>query len=227
MSRTTVLLFHEHSLVRLGVAALLSDLGGIAVRTAVDLREALDLAGIAPTPMVTLISVNFPHLDALLDQLRRRQSEVKERAGIAVALTGPGDSTMPLAAWPPGVHGYIPEDAAPDALGHAIRVLASGAVVFPSSLLSHAVDGMRSGAIARGEAVARRLSGREREVLGQLAAGCSNQHIAHKLGLSQGTVKSYVASIFVKIGAENRVQAALWAHGIGMPTTLDRANRTA
>lgn len=226
MSQTAVLLCHGHSLVRLGMAAVLSALKGISVHTAGDLREALALASATPTPAAVLVSADFPGLDVLLARLYRRGNGMEE-GRIAVALTGPFNSALSPAAWPPGVHGYLPEDAEPDELGHAIRVLASGAAVFPSCLLAESADRIRLHAATRGDAIVDRLSGREREVLDQLAAGRSNQQIANKLGLSQGTVKSYVASIFVKIGVGNRVQAALWAHGIGTPTNLDIANQTA
>ena len=51
------------------------------------------------------------------------------------------------------------------------------------------------------------LSGRELEVLDLLADGLSNKLIAHRLSISEHTVKTHVASIFAKLGASSRTEA--------------------
>lgn len=55
------------------------------------------------------------------------------------------------------------------------------------------------------------LTNREAEVLAWLAEGKSNEEIAILLNLQLYTVKGYVKTIFRKIGAPNRLAAALWA----------------
>lgn len=55
------------------------------------------------------------------------------------------------------------------------------------------------------------LTTRENQVLLLLREGCSNQRIAQQLGVSAGTVKTYLKSIFNKLGVHNRTQAALTA----------------
>jgi DNA-binding NarL/FixJ family response regulator len=52
------------------------------------------------------------------------------------------------------------------------------------------------------------LTGREWEILALLAAGLSTLQIAGHLGIAQGTVKTHLTSVYKKIGAQNRVQAA-------------------
>jgi DNA-binding NarL/FixJ family response regulator len=61
-----------------------------------------------------------------------------------------------------------------------------------------------------------RLSEREKEVLGLIAAGKSNQDIADELVISLNTVRRHVSNIFDKTGAANRAQATAYAkdHGI-------------
>ena len=49
-----------------------------------------------------------------------------------------------------------------------------------------------------------------------VAAGRSNHSIADQLCLSEATVKSYVSTVLTKLGVENRVQAALVAHQVGV-----------
>lgn len=55
------------------------------------------------------------------------------------------------------------------------------------------------------------LSNREAEVLAWLAEGKSNEEIAILLNLQLYTVKGYVKTVYRKIGAPNRLAAALWA----------------
>ena len=53
-------------------------------------------------------------------------------------------------------------------------------------------------------------------MLGGLSAGESNAAIGARLGLAPATVKKYVSALLVKLGADNRVQAALLAQGWGL-----------
>jgi DNA-binding CsgD family transcriptional regulator len=55
------------------------------------------------------------------------------------------------------------------------------------------------------------LTPREIELLRQVASGANNRQIAERLGISPHTVKTHLYNIFRKIGAPNRLQAALWA----------------
>jgi DNA-binding CsgD family transcriptional regulator len=52
------------------------------------------------------------------------------------------------------------------------------------------------------------LTRRELEILALVAAGDSTPDIAKQLGISPGTVKAHLTSVYKKIGAKNRVQAA-------------------
>jgi len=60
---------------------------------------------------------------------------------------------------------------------------------------------------ARSSMPAVSLTRREQEVLRLLAAGASNQDIAHTLVISLDTVKKHVSNLLGKLGASNRTQA--------------------
>jgi DNA-binding NarL/FixJ family response regulator len=64
------------------------------------------------------------------------------------------------------------------------------------------------------------LSEREQQIAELLVEGLTNKEIAERLFLSTETIKSYVARILRKLGARNRVQAAvLLARGGIVPST--------
>ena len=60
------------------------------------------------------------------------------------------------------------------------------------------------------------LSGRELEVLHELAAGHSNKEIAAHLHVSPNTVKTHVARLFEKLGAKRRTEAIRRARELGI-----------
>ena len=60
------------------------------------------------------------------------------------------------------------------------------------------------------------LSGRELEVLHELAAGHSNKEIAAHLHVSPNTVKTHVARLFDKLGAKRRTEAIRRARELGI-----------
>lgn len=60
------------------------------------------------------------------------------------------------------------------------------------------------------------ISPRELAVLEQMAAGLSNKQIAQALGVSPNTVKTHVARLFEKLGAERRTDAVARARELGI-----------
>ena len=60
------------------------------------------------------------------------------------------------------------------------------------------------------------LTGREAEVLREVAAGASNRDVARTLVISDKTVSRHLANIFVKVGVSSRTAAAAWARDHGL-----------
>jgi two-component system response regulator DevR len=107
-----------------------------------------------------------------------------------------------------GAHGYLLKEYVGASLVAAIlRVAAGHSVVDPSltdqmvRLMRHGQDSTTAGRLAA-------LSPQERRVLALLAEGLTNKEIGGKLGLTEKTVKNYLANVFDKLGTTRRAQAA-------------------
>ncbi|MFD9907201.1 LuxR C-terminal-related transcriptional regulator [Streptomyces sp. NPDC059063] len=199
---------HHHPWIRRGLAQSLADGEEFTVASYGGVDEVL--AGLRTRPdSVVLASRSLPGIDRLLDAVR-----CGELPCVPVALLGEAAATRPpVIGLPLGVSGYLPEDADVRALSHAVHTLASGAAVLPAAWIQH-TGATVSRAEPRESGGALPLSLREREVLALLGEGLTNQQIGKRLGLSAGTVKSYISAVYAKCGVDNRVQAALFAHGI-------------
>ena len=71
-----------------------------------------------------------------------------------------------------------------------------------------------------------RLSMRELEVAGLVAAGASNRHIATRLGLAERTIETHVQHILAKLSVHSRAQVAAWAGGRGLEPISDLEDDT-
>lgn len=70
--------------------------------------------------------------------------------------------------------------------------------------------------LERRQATASELSERERQVLRLVACGMSNEEIAARLVIAEGTVKNHVTAILGKLNVKNRWEAALRARAVGL-----------
>jgi DNA-binding NarL/FixJ family response regulator len=143
---------------------------------------------------------------ALIDLLLRDESgaELCEELHAAVPetrillLSGVG-SISPAVARRAGASGFVSKDLGAGDIVKAVRMVALGMEVF-----------------GRGEEQAGPLSGREREVVGLIAAGATNREIAQRLYLSPHTVKEHTSAIYRKLGVRNRAEAVKRAQRLGI-----------
>jgi ATP/maltotriose-dependent transcriptional regulator MalT len=61
-----------------------------------------------------------------------------------------------------------------------------------------------------------RLSRREVQILSEAADALSNRQIAHRLGVTEGTVKRHLHNIFTKLAASSRIDAVNKARAAGL-----------
>jgi DNA-binding NarL/FixJ family response regulator len=202
-----VLIADDHPVVRQGLRTFLGVQEDIdVVGEASDGAEAVSRAE-ALTPDVILLDLNMPGVDGLTALRELRERGVSARV---LVLTSVGERARVLPVVRAGAAGYLYKDVDPHALVQAIRAVHDGHVLFAPE----AADAML--AADQGEKGTVPLTEREREVLVQIARGRSNREIARALVVSEKTVKTHVSNILMKLGLQDRTQAALYAvrHGL-------------
>ncbi|MEU9284043.1 response regulator transcription factor [Streptomyces sp. NPDC048275] len=122
-----------------------------------------------------------------------------------------------------GASGFLGKGAEPEELLNAIRIAAGGeALLSPAATKGLIAKFLAQGTgadEARDPARAERLdalTGREREVLVQVAGGHSNDEIAERLEVSPLTVKTHVNRAMAKLGARDRAQLVVIAYESGL-----------
>jgi DNA-binding NarL/FixJ family response regulator len=104
-----------------------------------------------------------------------------------------------------GVHGYLSKTLPARELVKAIEAVHAG-----EEVISHAKQRAASAAGLDWPGRLEGITDRESEILALITQGKSNAEVASLTYLSANTVKSYIRSVYRKIGATSRTQAVLW-----------------
>ena len=129
-----------------------------------------------------------------------------------------GSETETVRCIQSGIDGLLAPDAGPIDVLAAIDVIANNG--FPCS---PRLTGMVLRQLAHHERVSdehvMQLSQRQQEILLLISAGFSNKMIARRLSITLSTVKNHVHSIFQRLGARNRTEAATRVQAMGVDLT--------
>ncbi|SBT45764.1 response regulator transcription factor [Micromonospora auratinigra] len=213
-----VLLADDQTLIRAGFRVLIDSAPDLAVvGEAATGREAVAQAR-ATRADVVLMDIRMPDLDGLA--ATREITAAEDLAGVRVLiLTTFEVDEYVFEALRAGASGFLGKGVEPAELLDAIRTVAAG-----ESLLSpKATRGLIARFLAQPEPAPRAtpdelrvLTEREREVVGLVAAGLSNEQIAQRLVLSPLTAKTHVNRAMAKLGARDRAQLVVIAYQTGL-----------
>jgi len=207
---TSVLLADDHPFMRAGVEAVLRNSPFEITAMAASGDEALAKLDEA-NPDLCIFDIRMPgHSGVEVLQAMRDRGDPRP----VVLLTAELEDAALLAAVQAGVNGIVLKDVAEDALLDCLEAVAAGRRAVPPDLLQRALD-----LSLRGEPKhpLDGLTPRERQIAEHVGLGQRNREIAAALGMSEGTVKVYLHTIYHKLGIENRTELALMAHGQGAP----------
>jgi DNA-binding NarL/FixJ family response regulator len=212
-----VLLADDQTLVRSGFRALLERADDIEViGEAADGGEAVERAR-ADRPDVVLMDIRMPGLDGL-EATRRITADPNLEGVRVVMLTTFELDEYVFEALHAGASGFLLKEVEPDELREAVRVVARGDALLSPSVTRRLIQefvaqpGRKRPSPERLE----QLTEREREVLGLVALGLSNQEIAERLVISPATAKTHVSRTMMKLHAHDRAQLVVIAYESGL-----------
>jgi DNA-binding NarL/FixJ family response regulator len=202
-----VLIVDDQSLVRQGMASLLSVEDDLQIVGQAENGEEAILKASQLAPDVILMDVRMPVADGVVATKTIRQGN----PGIKIiVLTTFDDEEYIIKALQAGASGYLLKDTPSEHLAQAIRAVHQGHTWLGPSVTDKVVAHLNPARKTK-TGYERLLSGRELEVLKLLSQGKSNREIGRSLGIAEGTVKNHLTRILVQIGARDRLQAVLWA----------------
>jgi DNA-binding NarL/FixJ family response regulator len=200
-----ILLVDDHEVIRVGLRTVLGQTQGVAiVGEAGTMAEAIQQAQ-RLKPDVILMDVRLPDgsgVDACREILEALPGTR------VIFLTSYADDDSVLAAVLAGAHGYVLKEIDSPALLEAIRSVAKGQSILDSSVTERALRWLRGLHDLPATTGTDQLSSQEERVVALVAEGKTNKEIAVALGLSDKTVKNYLANVFQKLRITRRAQAA-------------------
>lgn len=202
-TRIRILLADDHTVVRMGLGAVLSLDAGLEI-----VAEAEDGAGMLEQyrntqPDVVLLDLRMPEMDGLTALKRLRQEFPGARVLILTTSELVEDMRGTREA---GASGYLCKNVPREELIQAIREVHEG-----RNLVSPEIDRRLAENPRR-----RQLTERELEVLDYLRRGMSNKDVGVALGISEHTAKTHVKAILQKMEAADRAEAVARGFELGV-----------
>ncbi|MET9495539.1 response regulator transcription factor [Streptomyces sp. NPDC006552] len=223
-STIRVLLADDQALLRSAFRVLVdSEPDMQVVGEASDGAEAVRLAR-SERPDVVLMDIRMPGTDGLAATREISADPQLAQVRVVMLTTFEVDEYV-VQSLRAGASGFLGKGAEPEELLGAVRVAAAGdALLSPAAtkgLIAKFLaqgDGSDPATGAAGGHAERlaALTGREREVLVQVAGGHSNDEIAERLEVSPLTVKTHVNRAMAKLGARDRAQLVVIAYESGL-----------
>ena len=214
MTPIHILIADDHLIVREGLRLILETAEGFeVVGEAADGAECLHLlTDLAPD--VVLMDLQMPGMDGLtaIGHLRREHPEIA-----IVILTTFNEDELILRGLQAGASGYLLKDTDRRTLLDTITAAARGETLLKPEILNRVLALQQAPTTASAPRKQNALlTDRELEVLRAVAQGERNKEIAYKLGISERTVKAYLASIYSKFGVDSRSAAVVIATQKGL-----------
>jgi DNA-binding NarL/FixJ family response regulator len=212
-----VVLADDQALVRAGFRALLDAQDDITVSgEAADGEEAVRLAR-QERPDVVLMDIRMPGVDGLAATRRIAGDERLSGVKVVILTTFDLDEYV-FEAIRAGANGFLVKDTEPAELLRAVRAVVDGDALLSPRVTRRLIEefATRAKEPAGRAAAVGLLTDREREVVGLVAEGLSNDEIAERLIMSAATARTHVSRAMTKVGARDRAQLVVFAYESGL-----------
>lgn len=200
MSGFRIVLADDHELVLEGLRSLVEAEPDMRVTaTATDGRQVIDAVRRDP-PDVVVMDLEMGEMNGLrcLEVIKRESPGVR-----VLVLTAYGDGESMRAALEGGADGFALKTEPPQQTVASIRQVCRGQLVFPLAARKWLLRSESPGD-------ATTPSARETEILALVSEGLTNAQIAHRLRVSDNTVKFHLQNLYLKLGVRNRTEATAW-----------------
>jgi DNA-binding NarL/FixJ family response regulator len=213
MSRISIVLAEDHTLVREGVRFLLKrEKDFVVVGETADGLEVVPLVE-RLKPDVLLMDLILPGLNGL--ELTRRV--VRKSAGTRVVVLSMHDSEVyVMEAFKNGAAGYLMKGCTAAELAQAVRSAASGRKYISRQLSDRVAQACLEPPDRTAQGLFGSLTAREREILYLVAEGYTSAEIADRLFISRRTVETHRANLMTKLGLSNQSELIRYALRSGL-----------
>ena len=199
-----VLLIDDSPIIRLGLRRALEDYADIAIIAEAGTAAAGVAAVAQHKPDVVLLDLHLP--DKSVFHACRELLKVRPQTRVLI-LTSSSNERNVQEAMSAGAQGYLLKDNDGATLAASLRTVAGGQSVLDPTMAGQVLNLIkRRPGLSAAEKLSQ-LSFQERRVVALLADGKTNKQIGEQMGLTEKTVKNYLATIFTKLNIERRTQA--------------------
>ncbi|MGZ7445484.1 response regulator [Paenibacillus sp. TH7-28] len=194
-----ILLADDQPLIRESLRLLLGEEKDFVIAVVGDGKQAIEFCE-KNRPDIVLMDIHMPEMDGIAATKSIKETWPDIRI---IMITTIEDGSLASEALRIGAEGYLLKSIHPKELAATIRLIYGGGTMI-SQDVAHQLFQSQTGDKALNPY---ELTEREIEVLRCLSEGLRNKEIAQRLHLSEGTVRNYISSIYLKLQVNGREEA--------------------
>ena len=168
-------------------------------------------------PDIVLMDVRMPGVDGI-EATRRIVADPALAGTRVIVLTTFELDEYVFDALRHGASGFLTKDTKPADLLQAIRLVAAGEALLSPSVTRRVVRefATRPARVLKPHPQLDTLTEREKEIVGLVGEGLSNEEIAARLVVSPATARTHVSRAMIKLAARDRAQLVVFAYQSGL-----------
>jgi len=205
MNKIRVIIADDQNLICEGIRIILDSQPDIEVIAAANNGlEAVELVA-SLNPDVVLMDIEMPVMNGIeaLKHIKEKQPKT-----VVLMLTTFDPDHYIIGAFRNGADGYLLKDTSGEKLAGTIRESLSGNIIIPAAIAGRIIAQIPKDSQYKNQPDYN-LTQRETEVADLMAKGYSNGRISEALGISMGSVKNYISTIYSKLQVGSRQEAIL------------------